>query len=91
MDYEDEAFLAKRAVAREALNKAVEEYIREMHPEAPMLLCTSVVYETTTFEQGDQHYGVQHVMLGSSAMSTHVGLLRVAEKRLMSYMNRKED
>jgi hypothetical protein len=74
------------------LLKAVEQYIEDMHPENPMLLCASVVYETTSIDPEDQkqQYGFSHVMLGTAAMSTHVGMLRLAEGRLTDYMNRRE-
>lgn len=83
----------QRDEAREKLMKAVEEYVATVHQEQPMVLCASLVYETTTIDPQDQRqqYGFTHVMLGNSAMSTHVGLLRLGENRLVEYMNRREE
>ncbi len=88
-DHDDSCNCEQREVAKDKLLKAVEEYVDTMHTEKPMVLCASVVYETTTIDPEDQQqlYKPNHVLLGQAAMSTHVGLLRVCEKRLTDYMN----
>lgn len=82
-----------RDKARAELLTAVENYVNTVHPEKPMVLCASVVYETTIIDPADgrQEYSFQHLMLGNSAMSTHVGLLALGHDRLVTYMNRVED
>lgn len=90
VDHNDECNCEQREEAKRKLLRAVEEFIGTVHQDSPMLLCASVVYETTSIdpEDGVQQYLFNHVMLGSSAMSTHVGMLRLSEKRLTDYMNR---
>lgn len=82
--YQDPKYMA----AREKLTDAVMEFIHETHPENPMVMGSTLVYETTTFDDaGEQMYSTGHVILDPSSLSHALGLVTAATARLTRYIN----
>jgi hypothetical protein len=74
--------------AREKLGNAVREFIHDTHPENPLLMGATVVYETTTFDEaGEQMYSTGHVVLDPSSLAHALGLLIAGQDRLTRYIN----
>lgn len=79
-------------VARDKLTEAVREFVKETHVENCLLLGSTLVYETTMFdENGHQNYATGHVILDPSSMAHGLGLVTAAKDRLSAYINRQEE